>query len=374
MSRLSKVCRRSRRPDSASRDRRSRQRGGGAPRRPAPGRSARCGGAASARARGGRSIAVAGSDARPLRVLLRRDRRRPLEDDRRRHHLDAGHRRPDQPLVGRRGRRLGVESRHRLHRHGRDGHPRQHHPGRRRLQVDRRRQDLDAHRPRRHAGDLARSASIPTNPDIVYVAAFGHHARAERRARRLPLEGRRQDLGEDPLPRRQDRRDRPDASIRTTRNVLYAALWEAYRNAYEMSSGGPGSGLFKSTDGGDHWTEISRNPGLPKGDARQDRRRRCRAPTRTASTRRSKPRTAASSCPTTPARRGSRSTSDRNLRQRAFYYTRIYADPKDKDTVYVLNVRLLRSRPTAARRWKMRQRAARRQPRPVDRIRRTRSG
>src|SRR5262245_65759384 len=31
-----------------------------------------------------------------------------------------------------------------------------------------------------------------------------------------------------------------------------------------MSSGGPGSGIFKSTDGGDHWTEISRNPGLPK--------------------------------------------------------------------------------------------------------------
>src|SRR5207237_2709183 len=47
--------------------------------------------------------------------------------------------------------------------------------------------------------------------------------------------------------------------------VLYAAMWEAYRNSWEMSSGGPGSGVFKSTDGGDHWSEISRNPGLPKG-------------------------------------------------------------------------------------------------------------
>ena len=48
-------------------------------------------------------------------------------------------------------------------------------------------------------------------------------------------------------------------------NVIYAALWEAYRVEYQMSSGGPGSGLFKSTDGGETWTEITRNPGLPAG-------------------------------------------------------------------------------------------------------------
>ena len=48
-------------------------------------------------------------------------------------------------------------------------------------------------------------------------------------------------------------------------NVMYAALWEAYRVEYQMSSGGPGSGLFKSTDGGETWTEITRNPGLPAG-------------------------------------------------------------------------------------------------------------
>ena len=40
----------------------------------------------------------------------------------------------------------------------------------------------------------------PSNPDLVYVAAFGHHAAAESRSRRVPVEGRRQDLGEDPLP------------------------------------------------------------------------------------------------------------------------------------------------------------------------------
>jgi hypothetical protein len=39
--------------------------------------------------------------------------------------------------------------------------------------------------------------------------------------------------------------------------VIYAAMWEAFRNEYTMSSGGPGSGLFKSTDGGERWTEIT---------------------------------------------------------------------------------------------------------------------
>ena len=48
-------------------------------------------------------------------------------------------------------------------------------------------------------------------------------------------------------------------------NVMFAALWEAYRVEYQMSSGGPGSGLFKSTDGGETWREITRTGGLPQG-------------------------------------------------------------------------------------------------------------
>ena len=48
-------------------------------------------------------------------------------------------------------------------------------------------------------------------------------------------------------------------------NVLFASLWDAYRTPWSLLSGGPGSGLFKSTDGGDTWKEITRNPGLPQG-------------------------------------------------------------------------------------------------------------
>jgi hypothetical protein len=47
--------------------------------------------------------------------------------------------------------------------------------------------------------------------------------------------------------------------------VLYAAFWEARRGPYSLTSGGPGSGLFTSTDGGDTWTEITRHKNLPKG-------------------------------------------------------------------------------------------------------------
>ncbi len=48
-------------------------------------------------------------------------------------------------------------------------------------------------------------------------------------------------------------------------NVLFAAIWDVNRTPWGLTSGGPGSGLFKTTDGGDHWTEITRNPGLPSG-------------------------------------------------------------------------------------------------------------
>ena len=97
--------------------------------------------------------------------------------------------------------------------------------------------------------------------------------RAERRARRLQDHRRRQDLAAKVLFR-DNKTGAVDIAIdRKNPNVMYAAMWEAYRVEYQMSSGGPGSGLFKSTDGGETWTEITRNPGLPAGHRRQDRRR-----------------------------------------------------------------------------------------------------
>ena len=111
----------------------------------------------------------------------------------------------------------------------------------------------------------------PTNPDVVWVAALGEpYARTPDRGVYKSTDAGKTwnkvlfrdegtgavDLVVDP--------GNPD--------ILYATLWEVSRTPHGMSSGGPGSGLFKSFDGGATWTEISRRPGLPTGPAGQDRR------------------------------------------------------------------------------------------------------
>jgi photosystem II stability/assembly factor-like uncharacterized protein len=196
---------------------------------------------------------------------------------------------------------------------------------------------------------IAKIRVHPTNPDLVYVAAFGHHAAPN------PDRGvyRSKDGGktwEKILFR--DNKTGANELVLDPKNpqVIYAALWEASRNAFEMSSGGPGSGIFKSSDGGDHWTEISRNPGLPKGvlgkigfsvSGADSSRLYAQI----------------------EAEDGGFFLSDdagatwkkvnerRDLRQRAFYYSRVYADPKVKDTVWVLNVNIYKST-DAGKTWK----------------------
>src|SRR4029434_5018064 len=52
---------------------------------------------------------------------------------------------------------------------------------------------------------------------------------------------------------------------RSNPRLLFDSMWEARCNCGNISSGGPGSGLFRSTDGGDTWEEITSKPGLPEG-------------------------------------------------------------------------------------------------------------
>ena len=160
-------------------------------------------------ARGGRSIAVGRQRCAAAGVLVRRHRRRRLEDHRRRHQLDADDRRQDQHLVHRLARGVPVESRRRLHRRRRDAVPRQHHPGRRRLQDDRRRREVGSpHRPARLAGDRP-AARAPDQLRHRLRRGAGPGLQRASAARHLQVGRRRQDLAPHAVPRREDRRRRP---------------------------------------------------------------------------------------------------------------------------------------------------------------------
>lgn len=181
----------------------------------------------------------------------------------------------------------------------------------------------------------------PTNHDIVYVASFGRYSGpSDERGVFKSVDGGKSWTR---VLFRDANTGAVDLSIdRRNPKVIYAALWEAYRVEYQMSSGGPGSGLFKSTDGGDTWTEITRNPGLPSGVVG-----RIGVSVSGADSNRV--------YALIENENGGLFVSDdagaswtlvnasRNIRQRAFYYTHVTADEANKDTVYLLNTALFRS-------------------------------
>ncbi len=129
----------------------------------------------------------------------------------------------------------------------------------------------------------------------------------------------------------------------TNPRILYAAFWRVRREPWALSSGGHGSSIWKSTDGGDTWTEITRNEGLPKDtigivgltvSPAQPDRVWALVESPTGGLFRSD----------NAGKTWTKVNDDRALRQRAWYYTRIYADPADEDVVYVLNVNYHKSK------------------------------
>lgn len=119
--------------------------------------------------------------------------------------------------------------------------------------------------------------------------------------------------------------------------VLYASMWRIRRTPYSMESGGEGSGIYKSTDGGETWKNISSNEGMPKGiwgiscvsvSPVNSNRVYAIIENENGGVYRSE------DAGTT----WKKMNEDRNLRQRAWYYTKIYADTKDEDICYVMNV------------------------------------
>jgi len=189
---------------------------------------------------------------------------------------------------------------------------------------------------------ISRIRIHPTNPDIVYVAVFGNVvAPSQERGVYRTRDGGK-------TWQRVLFRDDKSAAVEVqidmnNPNVLYASLWEAYRRSWQMSSGGPGSGLFKSTDGGDTWTEFTRAPGLPAAGpigkigiavSRVDSNRLWVL---------LEHENGGLFMSDDAGATWKLVNDDRNIRQRAFYYSRVYADPKQKDTVWMLNVNMYRS-------------------------------
>ncbi len=197
----------------------------------------------------------------------------------------------------------------------------------------------------RHIGDIV---VHPANPDIAYVAALGHAwgPNAERGVFRTRDGGTSWqkvlfksenagaiDLAMDP--------NQPD--------ILYATIWQVRRYPHALVSGGEESSLWRSTDGGDTWEDISRAKGLPQSGIYG--------------------KLGVAASPAQPGRvwaimeaadkdgndagglyrsedwggTWERVNAEMDLRRRPWYYMHIHADPRDPDTVWVLNLRVWKS-------------------------------
>jgi photosystem II stability/assembly factor-like uncharacterized protein len=184
---------------------------------------------------------------------------------------------------------------------------------------------------------ISRIRIHPKNPDVVYVAAMGNLWKPnEMRGVYKSVDGGATwkrvlfinetamagDLVMDPNNPR----------------ILYAATWNMKRNGYRMDSGGPDSKLWKSTDGGDTWENLSDKPGMPKGTngiigvtvspVNSNRVWAIIENTEAPGVYRSDD----------AGKTWARLNQDRALLQRAWYYCRIYADTQNEDKVWVMNV------------------------------------
>lgn len=189
---------------------------------------------------------------------------------------------------------------------------------------------------------IAGVAIHPQNPDVVYVAAQGalHGPSKERGVYKSTDGGKnwKKVLYVD------ERTGCADISMDMTNpQVLYAAMWEHQRLPWKVISGGPGSGLYKSVDGGENWEKME--TGLPEELGKIS-----------VSVSRANPEKVYALVESDTEKeqgglfvsengggRWSRVSKDHRLVQRAWYYIEVFADPQDEHTVYVLNAPALKS-------------------------------
>jgi photosystem II stability/assembly factor-like uncharacterized protein len=191
------------------------------------------------------------------------------------------------------------------------------------------------------SGQVGRIAVHPQNPDLVYVAALGHvfGPNDERGVFRSKDGGRTWEKVLYASPKTGAVEVALDP---TNPRILYAALWTVRRSPWTIDSGSEESGLFKSVDGGDTWAKLA--GGLPAGVVGKI----SVAPSPARSGR-------VWALVEAPENRGglylsndggaswAKTNGERRFLQRAWYYIHAYADPKNPETVYVLNTGFYKS-------------------------------
>ncbi len=188
---------------------------------------------------------------------------------------------------------------------------------------------------------IARIRVHPTNPDIVYVAALGHpYGDNEERGVFRSTDGGNTWKK---ILYVSAKAGAADLIIdRTNPKIIYATTWQVYRRTWKMWGGGPDCKLWKSENGGDTWIDLSQNPGMPAAplgkigitvSPADNKRLWAIVEANDGGVYRSDDAGAT----------WKKTNEERKLRQRAFYYSRIYADPFDRETVYCLNVEFFKS-------------------------------
>ena len=186
---------------------------------------------------------------------------------------------------------------------------------------------------------ISRIRVHPRNPDLVYVAAQGapYGANEERGIYRSTDGGGSWEL----ILYVDENSGASDLSMDMTNpRILYASFWDHRRLPWQVVSGGPGSGFWKSTDGGDTWHEI--NSGLPDSMGKTS-----------IDVSRANPDRVFAMVEADPGGGLFRSddagatwslvSEDWTIRARAWYYIEVFADPVDEETVYVLNAPMMKS-------------------------------